>query len=444
MARHRNKPTLPNDTTTDISNLSHDGRGVARIDGKTVFILGALPGETIRFRYLAQHRQFDEGITTEVLQASDQRVAPDCPHFGICGGCNFQHASAEAQIHYKQATLLEQLTHIGKIQPEQVMPPLCGNLWGYRHKARLGVRYVAKKESVIIGFREYQTHWITHTQRCPILHPSVGERITELCQRLNGLATRQQIPQLEMAVGEHQTALILRNLVDLPEGDLQLLRTLATEMGMYLYLQPGGIDSVTPLYPADLPLASLSYTLPNEHITVRFAPLDFTQINHSINQQMVTQALNWLEPQPDDTALDLFCGLGNFTLPLAQRTQRVIGIDVDASLLQRAEMNAKDNGIHNITYHASDLANDIQQASWMESHYSRILLDPPRSGAYTLLQALPFTGTKRLLYVSCNPATLARDAELLVHEKGFRLAQVGIMDMFPHTAHIEAMALFIH
>lgn len=442
MSRRRKKDLPLESEPVYIEKFSHDGRGIAHVAGKTVFILGALPGETVTFRYLACQRRFDEGSVVQVIQAVPERVTPGCPHFGVCGGCNLQHLAPAAQIALKQNVLLEQLHHVGQVSPAKIAPPLLGPLWGYRRKARLGVKYVLKKQVLMIGFREQRSHLVADLQQCDILHPRVGTQLSTWRQCIAQLEVRDKIAQIEVAVDDTQAALILRHLVPLSAADQQILRTYAQTTKTIIYLQPAGPDSVTPLWPQDLPLASLVYSLPDTALNLQFAPQDFTQINHEINQQMIPQALTWLAPQPHETVLELFCGLGNFTLPLAQQVSQVVAVEGDAGLLKRAEINAHRHHLSHISYHAADLADTQLTASWLQGAYDKILLDPPRSGALAILQALPFTQTQKIVYVSCNPATLARDAGELVHQKGFRLTQVGVMDMFPHTAHVESMALF--
>ena len=443
MPRHRKKklPTMP--ATATIEKLSHDGKGIAHIEGKTTFVLGALPQETVTFYYTAQQRHFDEGVVAEVLQASPERIAPACPHFGVCGGCSAQHMSPDAQRNLKQAVLLEQFAHFGKVTPEQVVMPLQGDVWGYRHKARLGVKYVAKKQSVLVGFREQRSNFLADIEQCPVLHPTVGLQITALRKTLTQLIEKDKIAQIEVAVGENKAALVFRNLVPLDTSDRQKLCELAQQMDAYFYLQPKGIDSVVPLYPEDLPLDSLYYQLPTEEVTFQFAAHDFTQVNPSVNRQMVPQALDWLDLQTTDCVLDLFCGLGNFTLPLAKRVHNVVGVEGSAPLLERAQYNAQQQGINNVNYHVANLAEMHLDYPWLSQTYDKVLLDPPRSGALEIIQQLTFKNVTHVVYVSCNPATLARDAEILVHQKGFRLIKTGIMDMFPHTAHVESMALFV-
>jgi len=440
MPRQHKKRLPTHSIQTQIEKLSHDGRGIAHVDGKITFIFGGLPGEVVCFRYLSRNKRFDEGIVVEVIQAAPERVTARCAHFGVCGGCSIQHLVPEAQIELKQQLLLEQLQHIGKVQPQQVMPPLSGLKWGYRRKARLTVKYVTKKQSLLIGFREQRSHLVAELRRCEVLHPTVGEHLLQLRHFINQFEARDKIAQIEVAVGDTHTALIFRNLAPLSQADERAFQACAEESNIYLYLQPGGLDSIIPLWPHDLPLSSLNYYLSSEHINIQFAPQDFTQINNEVNQQMVPQAIAWLSPQPHERILELFCGLGNFTLPLAKRAAEVFAVDGDAHLLQRAQTNALAQGIHNIRYQVADLS--TMPLFFPQHSYTKILLDPPRSGALELMRSLDFKETERIVYVSCNPATLARDAGELVHQRGFQLRQVGVMDMFPHTAHVEVMALF--
>lgn len=440
MSRRRSLPTEP--VTTYIDNLSHDGRGIAHIDGKTTFIRGALPQETVSFQYTNQQSRFDEGKVLAVIEPSPQRVEPHCPHFGVCGGCNLQHLAPSAQIALKQDTLLNHFTHIGKVQPETIVPPLQADVWGYRRKARLGVKYVIKKQAVLVGFREQNSRFLAEITQCDVLHPSIGMKIMLLRDLISRLDAKEHIAQIEVAIDDEQAALVFRHLEPLTPSDQQILSEFAQANHLFIYLQSGGIKTIKPLYPENLSLASLKYHLPQEDLSFHFTPFDFTQVNTAINQQMVSQAMDWLSPQPTDHIIDLFCGLGNFTLPLAKRAFKVTGIEGDAELLNRAETNAQQQNINNIHYHIADLTKIHPQVTWVKAYYDKVLLDPPRSGALEVIRALSFKETQRIVYVSCNPATLARDAGELVHQKGFRLLKAGVMDMFPHTAHVESMALF--
>jgi 23S rRNA (uracil1939-C5)-methyltransferase len=440
MSKRRRKKQLPEPVShITVESLSHDGRGVAHLDGKTVFIEGALPGEQVDFEYLATRKTFDEARVTDVHEASPDRVTPKCAHFGVCGGCSLQHMEPGAQIRAKQQVLLDNLIRIGNVAPERVLPPMTGPVWGYRTKARLGVKDVIKKGRVLVGFREKRAPYIADLSRCEVLHPSVGEHLEELDGLVGQLDARARIPQIEVAVSEQATALVFRNLDPLSEADVTRLRQFATESGMHVYLQPAGPDSVQALMPAE---PMLSYHLPKQEIEIRFRPNDFTQVNTEINRQMVARVLGLLELDQTDSVLDLFCGLGNFTLPMARLAGNVVGVEGDTGLVNRARDNAVLNGLENVAFHVANLAEDQRHASWAGGAYSKVLLDPPRSGAAEIMDMVGNVAPQRIVYVSCHPGSLARDAGTLVSEKGYRLQAAGVMDMFPHTAHVESIALF--
>ncbi len=422
-----------------IESLSHDGRGVTHVSGKTVFIHGALPGEKVTFNYSRVQRRYDEGVVDEILQASSQRVEPGCENFSVCGGCSLQHLGSGHQITYKQQTLLDAFEHIAGIEAPMVMPPLVSEPWGYRRKARLGVKYVAKKGKVLIGFRERGSSFITVMQRCPVLHPAIGEKLGALADVIQSLSVRDELPQIEVAMGDEAIILIFRLLSPLSAEDAEILGSYCRGQNWHCYIQEGGPQTVTPL---EEDAVTLSYQLPQQQLQFEFLPTDFTQVNTTINRQMINQAMQWLKPQSDENLLDLFCGLGNFTLPLAQLSSSVTGIEGDVALVERARKNARNNGISNVDFHVANLYEPGVDQSWMQQQYDAVLLDPPRSGAQEIIALLPRLGARRILYVSCYPGTLARDAGLLVKEHGYKLLQAGVMDMFPHTAHVESMALF--
>lgn len=439
MARRRNKvPSAPVRAT--IVDLAHDGRGVARIDGKTVFVEGALTGEEVTFHYVERRRSYDVGVVDEVHLASPDRVEPRCAAYGVCGGCSLQHMAPEAQILAKQEVLRENFERLGKVTPKEVLPPLTGPHWGYRRKARLGVRNVLKKGKVLVGFRERRKPYVAEMARCEVLHPSVGERINDLSTLIGNLDAVDRIAQIEVAVDDTQTALVFRNLDPLGDGDRIKLIEYARANDLRFYLQPAGPDSVAPLWPEAI---ELSYALPEFDVRFRFTPTGFTQVNSEINHQMVSRAIAMLELQGDERVLDLFCGIGNFTLPLARRAGEVVGVEGSAELIERARQNAALNGIDNVTYHVADLTAELEQMPWFREKFDKVLLDPARDGALEAIPWLAKLGAARIVYVSCNPATLARDAGLLVNEHGYRLEAAGVMDMFPHTAHVESIALFV-
>jgi 23S rRNA (uracil1939-C5)-methyltransferase len=423
----------------DITDLSHEGQGVARHEGKAVFVAGALPGERVRAQRIRRHRQFDEARTVEVLRASPDRVEPRCPHFGVCGGCALQHLTPEAQIAAKQHTLLENLERLGGVRPQRVLDPLTGPAWGYRRRARLSVRRVDRKDRVLVGFREQDGRYVADIASCAVLHPRVGERIAGLAALVGSLDAQRTIPQIEVAVGDEVAALVFRHMAPLSGSDTSKLREFARGTGIAVFLQPGGMDSVRALEPAEI---ALSFALPHHDLSLAFEPLDFVQVNGALNERMIDHALALLDPQPADRVLDLFCGLGNFTLPLARRAGRVAGVEGEAALVARARANGVRNGLANIDWHAGDLAADQRDAPWAREQYDLLLLDPPRAGAAAVLEYLPGRAVRRLVYVSCHPGSLARDAGTLVDRHGFALTAAGAMDMFPHTAHVESIAVF--
>jgi len=436
----------------DVVDLSHDGRGVARRDdGKTIFIAGALPGEQVLARQSAHSRHFDEGVATQVLKASPDRVPPRCAHFGTCAGCALQHLNAQRQIEAKQRALLENFARIGQVSPARVLPPLTAAAWGYRRKGRFSVRRVEKKGKTLVGFRERDPRFVADLSECHTLIPAIAAQIPALSALVDGLSNRADIPQIEFIAGDAQAefsgvALVVRHLSAFSSDDLDALNAFAKRTGFALFLQPGGPDSVHLLWPS-LPEGQalpLLFRLPEWDIELNFRPLDFIQVNAGLNQQMIARALDVLDVQPGERVLDLFCGLGNFTLPLARQAGqgRVVGVEGDAGLIARARENAEHNGLSNAQFYAADLTRDQRHAVWMREGFDKLLLDPPRSGALEVLQQLPLAQFKRMVYVSCHPGSLARDAGYLVNERGWKLVSAGVMDMFPHTAHVESMAVF--
>jgi 23S rRNA (uracil1939-C5)-methyltransferase len=431
-----------------IDGLSHEGRGLARVDGKLIFVTGALPGETVRAAYTFTHKKYDEARTLEVLSSSPDRVEPPCAHFSICGGCSLQHLSRSAQIAFKQSVLEEQFKHFGGIEPEQWLPPLLDAELGYRRKARLGVKFVIKKDALLVGFREKQSNFLADIERCVVLDARLGEQLLALRELIVGLESRAAIPQIEVAAGDDDVALVFRHMEPLPAGDIAALTAFVAARQWQLYLQPAGPDSVHRVYPAlgeglgeGKSENRLHYALPDFGLSMAFHPMDFTQVNAGINRRMLNLALDLLNPQPEDRVLDLFCGLGNFTLPLATRAKEVVGVEGAQSMADRGMENAKRNNLGNVSFYAQDLTEDFSQQPWARQGFDRILIDPPRSGAQEVVQYLPKFKAKQVLYVSCNPATLARDAGLM-KEAGYRLTKAGVMDMFTHTTHVESIALF--
>lgn len=440
MGRRRRKPLPAEPVELTVQSLSHDGRGVARDEaGKTVFVHGALAGEVVQARLTQIRKNHNEADAVEILTASVERVAPRCAHFGVCGGCSLQHQDPDAQIVSKQQALLDALKHIGKVQPDKVLAPLRNpSPWGYRRKARLGIKYVAKKGKVLVGFRERGTPYVTDLSECHVLHPRIADLLKPLSLLVDDLNIRERVPQVEVAMDDEQVVLIFRVLDEPADRDLGALRQFGRDHDVFVYLQTGGPETVAPIGPT----ADLAYALPDFDLRLGFLPSDFTQVNSDINRQMIRHALDLLNVEPQDQVLDLFCGVGNFTLPLATRAARVVGVEGDAGLVERARNNATRNGLDNVGFHVANLYEDLERPPWLGERYDKVLLDPPRSGALEVLAHLPRLGARRLVYVSCYPGTLARDAGELVHKHGYKLQAAGVMDMFPHTAHVESIALF--
>ena len=424
--------------TAHVESLSHDGRGIAHVNGKTIFLENALPTEEVSFVYTRQHKSFAEAKATAILKAAADRVIPYCPHFNICGGCKLQHLNHDKQILYKTKTLQEQMLHFGKQDINTLAPPIIGPIWGYRSRARLAVKYVAKKQQVLVGFHEKNGRYITVTTCCPILQPTVGTNITTLSELITQLSIYNQIPQIEIACGDKITALVFRHLQPFSAKDSELLQSFSSEHGYQIYLQPGNLTTIHPLVTNSTPI-SLSYQL-TQNITIFFAPTNFTQINYNINQQLVNCICELLAIKSTDKILDLFCGIGNFTLPLAASGATVIGIESNKSSIRQAQHNAKYNNI-NAEFHYADLTQELPKASWMQQ-YDKILLDPPRTGAKEICEQIKIFKAKHIIYVSCNPTTLARDSKELTNN-GYNLHSIRLVDMFPHTNHMEIVAEFI-
>ena len=437
--RGRRLPAEP--VEVEVERLSHEGRGIGHREGRTVFVQGALPGETVSAQIRRRRRRQEEGQAVAVDNPAPDRVSPPCPHVGVCGGCSLQHMDPVAQIAHKQATLADLLSHTGGVSPAEWLPPVTGPTWGYRRRARLGVKYVPRKgDRVLVGFRERFSPFVADIDSCHVLDPRVARHLPELASLIRGLSIPDRIAQIEVAAGDEAVGLVFRNLRPLTDEDQRQLVAFGAAHGLLIFQQPGNESTVEPV---GHEATRLHYALPDFDLEFAFAPTDFTQVNAAINRQMVPLALDLLSVEPGMRVLDLFCGLGNFTLPLARRCARVIGVEGAASLVERARQNAAANGIDNADFHVADLAaEDVGQLPWLREPFDGILLDPPRSGAAEVLPALAALNANRIVYVSCNPATLARDAGTLVHEYGYRLRQAGVMDMFPHTAHVESIALF--
>ena len=438
MARRNRRQKRQEPRRVTIESMSHEGRGIAHVNGKTVFVFGALEGETVLMQVQKSSRKFDQATTLEVFEASPLRVAPRCAAYQVCGGCSLQHLDNDDQVAFKQQSLLDMMAHAG-IEVGELLEPLRAAAWGYRDKARLGVKYVAKKERVLVGFRERNTPFIADMQRCEVLLPAVGERLDALSRLVGELDARAQIPQIEVAADGERVQLVFRHLQPLSSADRERLSDFARREGFDLLLQPGGPDTVTPLYPER---SELSLRPDYDHdIRIGFNALDFAQVHRDINRQMVAQAMRLLELEAEHRVLDLFCGLGNFTLPLARRCASVTGVEVDEPMLLRARAAAQANGIDNTEYYCADLTRPDPGSAWMRQRYDRILLDPPRSGALEMAQSIADFDAERIVYVSCQPSSLVRDAAIICAQ-GYRLSALGVMDMFPQTSHVESMALF--
>jgi len=421
-----------------VVDLAHDGRGVARLDGKTVFIQDALPGERVMASRVSQRRSHDDAVLLEVLEPSPDRVSPACPHFGTCGGCSLQHLAPEAQLAAKESTLHDNLQRIGHVVAGARWAPIAGPAWGYRRRARLGLRKVDKKGRVLVGFRERRAPLVTDMDSCPVLAGDVGALLPALAALVGALSISRRVPQIEVAVGDERTALAFRVLEPPSAADLLLLDRFGAEHGVDIWLQPGGLATLQPLRD-DTPWPG--YRLEAFDLEFRFLPSDFVQINAAINAQAVARAVELLAPAPGDRVVDLFCGLGNFSLALARRGARVRGVEGDAGLIERARDNAVRNRLE-VAYHVANLFEDCRELPWAREPCEGLLLDPPRAGAEASIHLVPALRPERIVYVSCHPGTLARDAGILVNEFGYQLQGAGVMDMFPHTAHVESIALF--
>jgi 23S rRNA (uracil1939-C5)-methyltransferase len=426
--------------TLKIESLNHEGRGVAHRDGKAIFVDGALTGETVTYSVYRKKDAFEMAQVTRIVRESHARVKPRCPHFGVCGGCSLQHMEPSAQIAAKQRVLEDNLTHIGKVKPDTMLSAIHGPAWGYRSRARLSVKLVEKKGGVLVGFHERKSSFVAEMDSCEVLPPRISALIPHLRALIMQLSIRDKLPQIELAATDAVDVLVIRHMVPLGDGDEQLLRVFADAHRIQWWLQSKGPDTIVPFYPLDAP--ELAYTLPEFNLVMPFRPSEFTQVNTAVNPILMRRAMQLLDPQPFERIVDMFCGLGNFTLPIARSAKQVVGIEGSKELVARARQNAERNGLTNTEFMVENLFTITPDQLAALGHFDKMLIDPPRDGAYTLVQALGLDAPKRIVYVSCNPATLARDAAVLVHEKGYRLRAAGIANMFPHTAHVESIALF--
>jgi 23S rRNA (uracil1939-C5)-methyltransferase len=424
-----------------VESLDHEGRGVAHVEGKTVFIEGALPGEKVEYSVYRKKPSFDQAQVSRIIKPSAQRVAPRCPYFGVCGGCSMQHLDSSAQAATKQRVMEDALWHLGRLKPEIIYPAIYGPAWGYRYRARIGVRLVPKKGGVLVGFHERRSSYIADMRSCEILPPSISALLPELRVLIGGLSIPDRLPQIEIAVGDDSTVLVFRNLLPLTPADEARLGEFSERHGVQIWLQPGGPDTVHRLHPKDAP--GLSYTLPEFDLSLDFRPTDFTQVNVAINRLLIRRSMQLLDPRPGERIADLFCGLGNFSLPIARRGAHVIGVEGSDNLVARAGENARKNGLGDACeFHAANLFEATEDSLAALGPLDKLLIDPPREGAIAVVKALGAEAPRRIVYVSCSPATLARDAAVLVHEKGYKLKGAGIANMFPQTSHVESIALF--
>ena len=425
-----------------IESLDHEGRGIAHADGKVIFIEGALTGERVTYSSYRKKNNFEQAQVEKILKQSFMRVQPKCPVFGVCGGCSMQHLDARAQVDVKQRVLEDNLQRIGKVKPEVILPAIYGQPWGYRQRARLSVRHVLKKGKTLVGFREKNGKYVADMQHCEILTPKIASLLPLLGELNEKFTRRDIIPQIEVAVGEHVDVLVLRILDALTPADEALIREFADAHQVQIWTQTKGPETVKPFYPPDAP--QLSYSLPEFGITMPFAPTEFTQVNSDMNRLMVGRAMRLLDPQPGERIADFFCGLGNFTLPIARSGAQVTGIEGSDALVKRAIQNAAHNGLSgNTTFRMMNLFEMAESVLAGLGKMDKWLVDPPRDGAIELMKSISDeTAPRRIVYVSCSPATLARDAEVLVHVKGYQLKKAGVMNMFPQTSHVESIAVF--
>lgn len=443
MARRRNyrKKKLPEDPVkATIESLAHDGRGVSHVDGKVIFIDEALPGEELEFIYTDSRKDYAEGKVATLHSRSPDRDEPACPHFGRCGGCSFQHVKDDRQIIIKQDLLAEQFQRIGKVTVAEFWEPLKGPYWGYRRKARMGVKHVAKKGRVLVGFRERRNPFLAEIESCKVMHPIVGEKLMDLSAMIGELSIKDKIPQIEVAIGDEDCVLAFRVLEPATDEDKEIMRAFGQQHNISMCLQSKGPDTIKPIEgdPEVIP----TYSLPDQGITFHFKPAMFTQVNYEINRQMVNRVMQEMDFNEQDRVLDLFCGLGNFTLPIATKAGHVVGIEGDQPLVNHAKENARLNQINNVEFFVVDLSKDVSDQAWARQKYNKVMLDPSRAGASEVLYQLKKWEPELIMYVSCNPSTLARDAGILVNELGYTLVKAGVMDMFPQTGHVESIALF--
>lgn len=432
---------MPSNETT-IIDLLLDGRGVADQEGKKVFIPFTIPGERVLYQPRKKKKKFDEARLLEILEPAAERVPAKCEYFTVCGGCTSQHIETKAQLAFKQASVIETIRRIGRVEVQHIAPPMSDKVWHYRRRARLAVKYVEKKGRALVGFREKDAPYVADMLGCEVLHPNIGELISPLSDLISAFSIRDKVPQIECSVAENATSMVFRVLAPPSDGDLESLASFSKQYDIRIYLQTKGLDTVKPLYDEEFD-EPMYFTMPSGNVRLEFSPVDFIQVHHEINQRMVQQAIDWLELSSQDCVLDLFCGLGNFTLPISTIVKKVLGIEGDGNLVERARHNAMINGCTQAQFEAVDLFGVDENCEWLQQRWDAAVIDPPRAGAREVISTLHQVAPEKILYVSCHPGTLARDAEVLVHELGYQCARVGVMDMFPHTGHVETMALFV-
>jgi len=430
-----------NENAVQIESIDYEGRGIAHADGKVIFIEGALTGERVTYSSYRKKNNYEQAQVGKILKQTFMRVTPECANFGVCGGCSMQHLETRAQVAVKQRVLEDNLERIGKVKPQTVLPPIFGQAWGYRQRARLSVRHVLKKGKTLVGFREKNGKYVADMRHCEILPPKIARLLPLLGELNERFTVRDILPQIEVAVGDHVDVLVLRILQALTPSDEAAIREFADTHQVQFWLQTKGPETVAPFYPLDAP--ALSYSLPEFNVTMPFAPAEFTQVNSDMNRLMVSRALRLLAPQAGERIADFFCGLGNFTLPIARSGAQVLGVEGSEALVKRSRQNAAYNNLSNTEFRAMNLFEMTEESLIAMGRFDKWLVDPPRDGAIELMKSItPETAPQRIVYVSCSPSTLARDAEVLVHAKGYTLKAAGVMNMFPHTSHVESIAIF--
>jgi 23S rRNA (uracil1939-C5)-methyltransferase len=428
-------------SVAEVESLDQEGRGIAHVGGKVVFIEGALPGEVVELEPYRSKPSYDLAAATRILRAAPTRVAPRCASFGVCGGCSMQHLDPRAQVAVKQRVLEDSLARIGKVVPDMMLAPIHGASWGYRHRARFSARYVQKRGGAFVGFRERHRTFVADMPACEVLPLRISKLLLPLRELVNRLSIRERMPQIELAIGEDMDALVFRILQELSAADEALLRTFAEQHRLAVYLQPGGPDTAVLFHPPDAP--GLRYRLPDFDLEFPFQPTDFTQVNHDTNRVLVRRAISLLEPRPGERIGDMFCGLGNFSLAIARRGARAVGVEGNAALVRQAGKNASHNRVSDLCEFRAMNLFGIDEAGWRAmGPFDKLLIDPPRDGAIELVKTLAAHAPRRVVYVSCNPGTLARDAGVMVHANGYRLVAAGVVNMFPHTSHAESIAVF--